>query len=337
MNHGSLFSGIGGFDLAAEWVGWSNEFHCDFDPFCQTILKHNFPYATSYSNIKDIDFSPWRGKVDILSGGFPCQPFSQAGKRLGTADGRHLWPEMLRAVREVRPRWVVGENVLGIVNWNAGLVFEQVCADLEAEGYEVQPFILPAAGVNAPHQRYRTWFVAHANGRDEEGGAGKIEGAHGSERVEERDKVQFFGKPGVLRRFIPHTTWNAYSCGKTALGRTTGGQDAKPGRARGAGRGRFDPNTNIDRPQKIRNVGGGQGSVHSQKASARFKHGYLSKNWSDFPSQSPFCRGDDGLPRRLDGITFPRWRRESIKAYGNAIVPQVAYRIFKAINEYESR
>lgn len=97
----------------------------------------------------------------MLTGGFPCQPFSLAGKRKGTADDRYLWPAMLGVVRTVRPRWVVGENVLGIVNWSQGMVFEQVCADLEAAGYEVQAYLIPAAGVGAPHLRYRTWFVAH--------------------------------------------------------------------------------------------------------------------------------------------------------------------------------
>lgn len=162
LTHASLFSGLGGFDLAAEWAGMTTVFNCDFDPFCRQILKHHFPHAKQYGNIRTTDFTQWRGRVDVLTGGFPCQPFSVAGKRKGTDDDRYLWPEMLRAIREIRPRWVVGENVLGIVNWSNGLVFEQVCADLEAEGYEVQPYVLPACGVNAPHQRYRTWFVAHA-------------------------------------------------------------------------------------------------------------------------------------------------------------------------------
>lgn len=160
MIHGSLFSGVGGFDLAARWVGWNNLFHSEIDPFCLSILKYHFPNAKAYTDVRTTDFSLWRGKIDVLSGGFPCQPFSQAGKRRGIADDRYLWPEMHRAIQEIRPRWVLGENVLGIVNWNEGMVFEKVCADLETAGYEVQPFVLPAAGVNAPHQRYRTWFVA---------------------------------------------------------------------------------------------------------------------------------------------------------------------------------
>lgn len=161
MTHASLFSGVGGFDLAAEWAGWINLFNCEINPFCQTVLTYHFPNATQYSDITTTDFAVWRGKIDVLTGGFPCQPFSVAGKRQGTADARHLWPEMLRAIREISPRYVVGENVRGIVNWSSGLVFEQVCADLETEGYEVQPFLIPACGVNAPHRRDRVWFIAH--------------------------------------------------------------------------------------------------------------------------------------------------------------------------------
>jgi hypothetical protein len=117
MTHASLFSGIGGFDLAAEWMGWENLFHCEWNPFGQRVLKHHFPNSISYNDITKTDFSIHRGQVDILTGGFPCQPYSSAGKRLGKADERHLWPEMLRTIKEVKPTWIVGENVLGIVKW----------------------------------------------------------------------------------------------------------------------------------------------------------------------------------------------------------------------------
>lgn len=163
MRHGSLFSGIGGFDLAAEWMRWENIFHCEWNPFGQKILKYYWPNAKSYSDITKTDFTIHRGKIDVLTGGFPCQPYSVAGKRLGKEDDRHLWPEMLRAIREIWPRWVVGENVRGLINWSEGLVFHEIQAELEAEGYEVFPFLLPACGVNAPHRRDRIWFVAHTN------------------------------------------------------------------------------------------------------------------------------------------------------------------------------
>jgi len=161
--HASLFSGGGGFDLAAEWMGWTNVFHCEKNPFGQSILRHYWPDAQLYEDIITADFTIWRDRVDILTGGFPCQPYSHAGKRLGKEDERHLWPQMLRAIREIRPTVVVGENVYGLVNWSDGLVFEEVCADLEAEGYEVQPVVLPAAAVGAPHRRDRVWFVAYSD------------------------------------------------------------------------------------------------------------------------------------------------------------------------------
>jgi DNA (cytosine-5)-methyltransferase 1 len=163
MTHGSLFSGIGGFDLAAEWMGWENKFHCEWNPFGQKVLHHYFPNAEQFTDITKSDFTKYANKIDILTGGFPCQPYSASGKRLGKEDDRHLWPQMLRAIKEIQPRWIVGENVYGLVNWSDGLVFHEVQADLEAEGYEVFPYLLPAASVNAPHRRDRVWFVAYSN------------------------------------------------------------------------------------------------------------------------------------------------------------------------------
>jgi DNA (cytosine-5)-methyltransferase 1 len=110
MNHASLFSGIGGFDLAAREVGWNNVFQCEIDPFCQSVLKYYFPKTVLYEDIKRTDSTSWKGKIDVLTGGFPCQPFSVAGQRKGADDDRYLWPEMLRVIRETRPLWVIGEN-----------------------------------------------------------------------------------------------------------------------------------------------------------------------------------------------------------------------------------
>jgi DNA (cytosine-5)-methyltransferase 1 len=172
MTHGSLFSGIGGFDIAAEWAGWDNLFHCEWNPFGQRVLKHYWPQSTSYDDITKTDFTIWNGRIDVLTGGFPCQPYSLAGKRKGKEDERHLWPEMLRAIREIQPPYVVGENVFGLINWNGGLVFDEVQADLEAEGYEVWPYVLPACAVNAPHRRDRVWFVAYAKNSGCRGGQG---------------------------------------------------------------------------------------------------------------------------------------------------------------------
>jgi DNA (cytosine-5)-methyltransferase 1 len=181
MLHLDLFSGIGGFALAADAV-WPNTEHvfCEIDPFCQTVLKKHWPNSIIYGDIRTLtntnlfrqsgedalrerSISAWRsGKsVDLITGGFPCQPFSHAGKRKGTSDDRHLWPEMRRVIQEFSPTYVVAENVRGLLSIEGGMVFEQVCLDLEALGYEVQPFVIPACAVNAPHRRDRVWIVAH--------------------------------------------------------------------------------------------------------------------------------------------------------------------------------
>ena len=329
MTHGSLFSGIGGFDLAARWAGWDNLFNCEIDLFCRTVLKYHFPDAEQYGDIKTTDFAVWRDRIDVLSGGFPCQPFSQAGKRKGTEDDRYLWPEMLGVIRSVRPRWVVGENVLGIVNWSKGLVFEQVCSDLEAEGYEVQAFILPACSVDAPHQRYRTWFVAknteciRCNGckSKEESGTGQLR------EFSARDYVRIYGKSRI-----------ASDCADA-------GTEDMQERENGIHAAWITPDPEIVYGRDI------CGQESRQEAFQVDCNAGIRSRWEHFPTQPPVYRGNDGFSDRLDfeavfeGIPsnrrkrtklITRWRTEAIKAYGNAIVPQVAYRIFETINEYEN-
>jgi DNA (cytosine-5)-methyltransferase 1 len=167
----SLFAGIGGFDLAAEQEGWETVATCEISELPREVLITRFPKAYHHDDVKTLTYKKlnekitktfgtrWRADGLVLVGGFPCQPYSNAGKRLGTEDDRHLWPEMLRIISEAQPEWVIGENVRGLVSWNAGMVFEQVQADLEAQGYEVWPFLLPACAVNAPHRRDRVWFI----------------------------------------------------------------------------------------------------------------------------------------------------------------------------------
>lgn len=249
MNHAAFFNGIGGFQLAAEWMGWENVMSCEIDPFCNQVTKYYWPNCIQHEDIRATDFSIYRGRIDIISGGFPCQPYSTAGKRLGKEDERHLWPEMRRGIREIQPAFVVGENVRGLLSWNGGLVFDEVQSDLEAEGYEVVPFLLPACGVNAPHRRDRIWFVAHA-----------LLGNKQRNRIRKAERQGFAARQ----------------------------------------------NSGID-------------------------------YWDNFPTQPPICGRNDGLPARLDGITFSKWRNESIKAYGNAIVPELAYQIFKAIQSTKNK
>ena len=184
MNHIGLFEGIGGFSLAARWMGWDTIAWCEWNPFCQKVLNYHFPKAKQHGDITTTDFTIYRGQCDILTGGFPCQPYSVAGKRLGKEDERHLWPHMLRAIREIKPAWVVGENVPGLINWNGGMVFDEVQTDLENEGYEVIPFVLPACGVDAPHKRDRVWFIAKNTLQD---GWGSEQRQEESEKRGQRD------------------------------------------------------------------------------------------------------------------------------------------------------
>ena len=157
MKHGSLFTGIGGFDLAALWMGWENIFQVENDKFCISKLEKNFPDVKRYGDIKKFDGTPFKGTINVLSGGFPCQGFSVAGKQKGKADSRWLWPEMLRVIREIQPTWVVGENVPGIIK----LALEDICASLEGEGYATQPFIIPSASIGAWDKRERVWIIAY--------------------------------------------------------------------------------------------------------------------------------------------------------------------------------
>lgn len=217
LRHGSLFSGIGGFDLAAEWMGWENVFQVEIDPFCQKVLEKNFPNVTKYGDIKEFNGTKYRGAVDIISGGFPCQPFSSAGKRKGNKDDRHLWPEMLRVIGEVQPSYIVGENVYGLLNWSKGLVFEQVCADLENEGYQVQPVILPACAVDAPHRRDRIWFVAYSQGNHDRRAERELYQANGRPVGELLSTLSSAGEGLCDKGITAHTGCNILQGGRSDM------------------------------------------------------------------------------------------------------------------------
>jgi DNA (cytosine-5)-methyltransferase 1 len=158
LRHLDLFSGIGGFALAAQWAGINTVAFCEIEPYAQKILKKNFPDVPIYSNIYELKRRDIDGTIDIITGGFPCQPFSVAGRKKGTKDNRDLWPQMFRVIQEFKPTWVIGENVANFVN----MAFQRTKTNLESEGYEVQPFIIPACAVNAPHRRDRVWIVGYA-------------------------------------------------------------------------------------------------------------------------------------------------------------------------------
>jgi DNA (cytosine-5)-methyltransferase 1 len=286
MKHLDLFSGIGGFAIAAESV-WPDVEHtfCEIDPFCQAILKKHWPNSYIHDDIRTLTNASsqrarmeesdtsrqerkdtntpqstlvrqgnWTGNakgfatgIDLLTGGFPCQPFSGAGKRKGTSDDRHLWPEMRRVIQEFSPRYVVAENVRGLLSIDGGLVFESVCTDLEALGYEVQPVVIPACAVGAPHRRDRVWIVANSTS---------------------------------VRRHSNHAE--------------------------------------------------GEGVQRKNSTRREVRAGDKQAWRDDWPQVAArLCRVDDGLP---SGVPRSRgWRNAALKAYGNAIVPQVAEQILRSI------
>ncbi len=310
FKHIGLFEGIGGFSLAARWAGWETVAWCEWNEFGQKVLKHHFPEAEGHGDITKTDFTKYADTIDILTGGFPCQPYSLAGKRKGKEDERHLWPEMLRAIREIRPTYVVGENVFGLINWNGGLVFNEVQADLEAEGYEVWAYVLPACAINAPHRRDRVWFAAYSN----------IARLQKERAKQQTARIEQYGE---LDKNVPNTDSN-------------GCDQCNCNNEKHTSKGGFNALNDFNEATMHTNGTSKQGEYIGQTREGEFngpdsRNGF--NNFQNFPTQSPICGGDDGLPTELDGITFPKWRAESIKAYGNAIVPQVAFEIFKAINQ----
>jgi len=335
VKHIGLFEGIGGFSLAARWMGWETLAWCEWNEFGQRVLKHHFPEAEGFGDITKTDFTKYANRIDILTGGFPCQPYSLAGKRKGKADDRHLWPEMLRAIREIQPTWVVGENVFGLINWDGGLVFDEVQADLEAAGYEVWPYVLPACAVNAPHRRDRVWFVAYCNHSRNTAPSSRTNGKQSEESIE-RQQPQ-------LEHCGFSTTENATNPDSIRLQQRKDSAEMARGQAEMGRQGSeptnaFEANGEVTNATHPSNQGLQRGKVErgtgefGQKRNQQLA-GCLPSTWQNFPTQPPICGGDDGLPSELDGITFSKWRNESIKAYGNAIVPQVAFQIFKAIKE----
>ena len=343
--HASLFSGIGGAELAASWLGWNNVFHCEIQEFQRKVLEYWFPNSISYEDITKTDFSRWKGHIDVLTGGFPCQPFSVAGKRKGAEDNRYLWTEMLRAIRQIQPTWVVGENVAGILSMvqpgkeikvgRTDDLFEEdfiyrteqqftidaICEDLECAGYSAQPFVIPACAVGAPHRRDRVWIVARLNtDTDCQRCAGR-----GSQTYK-RDKAS---KRASVFRNIERP------CGEQDAANPANARTESVQQGRKDGISEFRITSNTQSAGSKRKLLGQQAQIQSDRQNCRIN----KPDFADFPTQSPVCRRDDGLPFRVADLTlsFPKWRSKSIEALGNAWVPQVAYEIFKAIESIKIR
>jgi len=402
IRHASLFSGIGAPELAALWLGWQNVFHCEINEFCNTILNYWFPNSINYENIKTTDFSKWQGQIDILTGGFHCQPFSSAGQRLGADDDRYLWPEMLRVIRQIQPTFVIGENVAGILSMvqpgeevkvgsttslfdenddiykkEQEFVVETVCSDLEREGYAVQPFVIPACAVGAPHQRDRVWFVARrdvptptadpecsrgnemgydiqprqsdgvrADGdghqrdsadtecrRCDDGGSPRQERQNSTDTL--RDSAQ--GNPD--NEFQPRSCKDGSTPANTLRpGLQEEGRELQAERiARDVPQMRLAADPKCERRDACHDDDGQpQGASQEERGAEQLGGADCPQDWwRDFPTVSPICRGNDGLPFDISRLTIPftRWRQESIKALGNSMVPQVVLELFRAIEQ----
>ena len=360
--HIDLFSGIGGFSLAADNVwGKGNIKHifCDNDPFCQQVLKKHWPETKIYGDIRTLTYANiWASRprnesesvektyaesgskntAYLLTGGFPCQPFSQAGRRKGTEDDRYLWPEMFRVIREFRPEWVVAENVAGLVTWNEGLVLEQVCADLEGEGYEVQPFIIPAVAVNAPHRRDRVWIIAHGN--DTGSGAptsGIIKDR--TQNSQERKHTQR-GTSGRSTTYpIGARAGSKSGAIANERGRTSEDRRESIRQAHGTVGASRIASANSDAPDTEEQglegrSGGRKGELVSDTRYNRGTSEKWNENWLEVATR--LCRVDDGVRNWVDGRGKIRnSRNPRLKALGNAIVPQVAAEIMRAIKSVD--
>ncbi len=351
MQFVSLFSGIGGFEIPAEWMGWYIIAQCEIDPFCRKVLKKHWPDVYLHGDIKTLNREIIQEKTNwdatettIIVGGFPCQPFSHAGKRKGSDDNRYLWPEYYRVIQELRPTYIVGENVAGLVTMENGTLFEkwifigmesknylrriysrhiyrtrqtfilnEICNDLEREDYIVESFIIPACGVGAWHRRDRIWIIAYTmhsrNGQQGEG-VGQCE-------------TEF--------KFKEQESRSQYSEQSNKLFQS------------GIGKGEDVSDTQSQRLQKPTIKESQQGTPRTGFECGNLQPRGETEYWSTEPnvggmaSRIPkelagYWDREPDIPRVAEGV---KDRVNKLKALGNAVVPQIPYEIFLAIQKIE--
>ena len=296
MNVLDLFSGIGGFSLGLESTGFFKTIaFVEKDKFCQKVLRKNFPNVPIEDEVRNVKGE--RFKADVITGGFPCQPFSVAGKRRGTEDDRFLWDETIRIVSEQKCKWFIGENVEGIINIQDGMVFRHIHDDLESDGFEVQSLIIPASGVGAWHQRKRVWIIANNVFNSNNKTANKIKSSNGSEnKISEKYRQKF----GSIWQFNGTINENV--------------SNSTPINLRNANSTSIESSINRQREGKFRRA-----SSWGQQC---------QESW--WQTQSELCGVPDGVSYELD-----KDRVNRIKSLGNSIVPQIAKEIGKAIMEAE--
>jgi DNA (cytosine-5)-methyltransferase 1 len=341
-----LFSGIGGFSYGLDKVGFKTVAFCEMDEYCKLVLQKHWKGVKIYNDVKELkgeEIIKEHGTIDIVVGGFPCQPFSVAGARKGTDDNRHLWPEMFRIIKELKPRWVIGENVRGIVSIQNGMVFENVCTDLEGEGYEVRAFNIPAAGVGAPHKRERIWIVANsrrtlrqgselerenaneggqenANQHQRSSGTPEHNVANTNTRLSEQSNQEVQARGNTLNSSsgdVANTERKRLE-GLSEQSSTIGKQDERLLSRNESSRGsqsRNVANTNGERQQEQCGTESVQKEGNeSQRSSSQARH----TGWESEPDVGRVAHGLSGRVHRL-------------KALGNSIVPKIAEEIGRAI------
>mgnify|MGYP001016347144 FL=1 len=299
LTHLDLFSGIGGFKLAAQWAGFRTVGFSEVEPYACCVLAERWPDVPNIGDVRiTANFSRFRG-CTLLTGGFPCQPWSLAGKRMGANDDRHLWPAMLAVIEAVRPAWIIGENVPGLI----GLALDNVCAELEARGYAVQPFVVPACAVDAKHRRDRVWIVAnHDRGfgnsswpRETQTGPTNVALSESESPGGALADSESIGSRGIGGRNAQGFSWPR--CGRESA--------ASLANASSTGR-------------QERDTSAFAGSTRHYSGGDDPQRGY----WLSEPSVG---RVADGIPNRA----------HRLKGLGNAIVPQVAYRFTRWIAQIE--
>ena len=321
-----LFSGIGGFSLGLESVGMETAAFCEMDSFCQKVLKKNWPDVPIHSDIKELDGHEYRGAVELICGGFPCQPFSIAStKRLGKEDDRALWPEMYRVIQEVQPTWVIAENVPGIIN----MELDQVLSDLEDSCYSSQTLVLPACSVDAPHRRERVWIIAYCDMADSGCESERIQSNRfGGERIDSSKEEQrskkgngFTDSSQIMANPDSQPIWRGRLYGESCNERwetsATGRESVQPeiGQAHiyqseSSGQDVADTDTTWEQQQK----------GHQQKG----------RRWIRDGSQEGVAlwESEPGVGRVADGVPN---RTHRLRGLGNAVVPQLVAEIGRIV------
>jgi len=297
MTVGSLFAGIGGFDLGFQRAGFEIVWQVEKDEWCQRVLEKNFPHIERFGDIKNVGAENLKA-VDVICGGFPCQPFSQAGKRGGAEDDRYLWPEMLRVIQAVQPSWVVAENVYGLTVGEMEATFDEVLSNLEESGYDTQAFIIPACGVDAPHIRQRVWIVAHAESE-----------RFGETGSDSSGRSKRFASSGSTPKNVAHTDFQSLEVGQ-----------CKPSE---------------QAPQRVitgqgSNVANTKCSTGKQRREVR-RMGWQCQSFSRDRIRT--WAPEPGVGRVASGVSR---RVDRIRGLGNAVVPQIPEMIANLILEVET-